>query len=656
VDTTFTLKQNIPFTIKAVLKNPSCAKADGSIEITPSPVDNYTFTKDLVRALSNSLAAKTYNVRIANQSGCSIDTSFTLKGSPDFSLKANIQRSLCGKSDGALNLVMTPSTSSDVYIVSGDLTSISNSGLQAKTYKINVARQGTSCTLDTSLVVGNLADFGIFATLSKPTCGSSDGRITFVMTPSTLTYSVAGDLTALANSNLAAKVYKVTITSSNGCAKDTSFELLGQPNFTINPKVTGPGCNKTDGRIDLNISPAGASYEFLGDLKSAITNNLAAGTYNVRIVSGGTNACAKDTSFTFRSVKPIISLGAKDTIAICDNKPRLLKVKLTDSLNIAYNYTWYAGKDTLKLQLKDTITVNPDSTTRYIVDVKVDNGCASFDTVVVAKPSTIMLHNTTHDFVNDKFVKLTFSFKNRADYPSDSVYIYRKASAAADWKMIDSIPKNRNEYFNTLGNPSGGSYYYKIGLANQLNVCGEKLESKTQRTVKLSARGDEELETSYLNWNSFINWDSAVVEYQVWRGVEGGEIQYYFTANLDSIVEYINATDARKHCYRIRAIEKGGLRESWSNIACIDFLNLIKHYNIFTPNGDGHNDFLMFKNIKFYPGNELHVFNRWGNKVFSQSNYANNWDGDGLPAGTYYYILDLKDGSKPIQSDVLLHR
>jgi hypothetical protein len=57
-----------------------------------------------------------------------------------------------------------------------------------------------------------------------------------------------------------------------------------------------------------------------------------------------------------------------------------------------------------------------------------------------------------------------------------------------------------------------------------------------------------------------------------------------------------------------------------------------------------------------YKESELHVFNRWGNKVFESKNYNNDWDGGGLPAGTYYYILDLKDGSKPIQRDVLLHR
>jgi hypothetical protein len=36
------------------------------------------------------------------------------------------------------------------------------------------------------------------------------------------------------------------------------------------------------------------------------------------------------------------------------------------------------------------------------------------------------------------------------------------------------------------------------------------------------------------------------------------------------------------------------------------------------------------------------VWNRWGNLVLDRENYKNNWDGDDLPGGTYYYILDVE--------------
>ncbi|SDQ21560.1 T9SS type B sorting domain-containing protein [Flagellimonas zhangzhouensis] len=82
-------------------------------------------------------------------------------------------------------------------------------------------------------------------------------------------------------------------------------------------------------------------------------------------------------------------------------------------------------------------------------------------------------------------------------------------------------------------------------------------------------------------------------------------------------------------------------------------------YNEFSPNGDGVNDTFRIDCLSRYPNNTLEVFNRWGTMVHHAKNYKNDWDGtadgqkgDGLPAGTYYYVLDLGDGSEP-QTDWL---
>ena len=81
-------------------------------------------------------------------------------------------------------------------------------------------------------------------------------------------------------------------------------------------------------------------------------------------------------------------------------------------------------------------------------------------------------------------------------------------------------------------------------------------------------------------------------------------------------------------------------------------------YNEFSPNGDGVNEFFKIDCISRYPNNVLQVYNRWGNIVYEKRSYNNDWDGtstgratvqqgDLLPVGTYYYVLDLGDGSEP---------
>ncbi len=65
--------------------------------------------------------------------------------------------------------------------------------------------------------------------------------------------------------------------------------------------------------------------------------------------------------------------------------------------------------------------------------------------------------------------------------------------------------------------------------------------------------------------------------------------------------------------------------------------------NIFTPNGDNVNDTFFIPGLDTYSDNELTIINRWGNHVYEKVNYKNDWAGDGLPEGTYYYLLKVKN-------------
>ncbi|RZK97747.1 MAG: gliding motility-associated C-terminal domain-containing protein, partial [Hymenobacter sp.] len=72
--------------------------------------------------------------------------------------------------------------------------------------------------------------------------------------------------------------------------------------------------------------------------------------------------------------------------------------------------------------------------------------------------------------------------------------------------------------------------------------------------------------------------------------------------------------------------------------------------NAFTPNGDGRDDTWEIERIGNFSGNQVIVFNRWGNKIFETQHYqrGNEWDGTmkGQPApfGTYYYLIKLGTG------------
>jgi gliding motility-associated-like protein len=74
--------------------------------------------------------------------------------------------------------------------------------------------------------------------------------------------------------------------------------------------------------------------------------------------------------------------------------------------------------------------------------------------------------------------------------------------------------------------------------------------------------------------------------------------------------------------------------------------------NIFSPNGDGINDRWVIEHLESYPGCIIQLFNRYGQQVLKMVNYTTPWDGKingkDAPVGTYYYIIDPRNGRQPM--------
>ena len=87
--------------------------------------------------------------------------------------------------------------------------------------------------------------------------------------------------------------------------------------------------------------------------------------------------------------------------------------------------------------------------------------------------------------------------------------------------------------------------------------------------------------------------------------------------------------------------------------------NCMVVFNEISPNGDGVNDFFVVSCLDQFPNNVVRIYNRWGNIVFEKENYDNSFVGRSngranfqedelLPVGTYYYTIDLGQGTQPM--------
>jgi gliding motility-associated-like protein len=81
--------------------------------------------------------------------------------------------------------------------------------------------------------------------------------------------------------------------------------------------------------------------------------------------------------------------------------------------------------------------------------------------------------------------------------------------------------------------------------------------------------------------------------------------------------------------------------------------------NAISPNGDLINDVWNIGNIDLYPNVEIKIYNNWGELMWkSERGYPRPWNGRSngakLPIDSYFYMIDLHNGSRPVGGSVTI--
>jgi len=146
---------------------------------------------------------------------------------------------------------------------------------------------------------------------------------------------------------------------------------------------------------------------------------------------------------------------------------------------------------------------------------------------------------------------------------------------------------------------------------------------------------------------------------QLFPEVTGTDLTYLWNpgTQLDDIYKqnpWCTATDDIS--YSLKVTGKGGCMASDDIFILV--LKPPEMPNAFSPNGDGINDYWVIKYINRYPDASIDVFDRYNQKVFHSDNYSTPWDGKfnqkPLPVGTYYYVINPKNGLNTISGSVTI--
>jgi gliding motility-associated-like protein len=122
------------------------------------------------------------------------------------------------------------------------------------------------------------------------------------------------------------------------------------------------------------------------------------------------------------------------------------------------------------------------------------------------------------------------------------------------------------------------------------------------------------------------------------RNPSTGPLNYFWT--------FGDGTSSSTDASPIHEYSKGGsfpvvvnIYNEYCSETATDIINIapVNIPNLFTPNADTHND--CFEITGLYTNWHVEVYNRWSKCIFKSDNYQNDFCGDDLSSGVYFYLV-----------------
>jgi gliding motility-associated-like protein len=648
---------------------------------------NFTVTNSIM--LIAFISEKTDVDCKGNSTGSATVSIINGVGPYTYQWKNNLGNDVDGSNPSITNLP------ADIYFV----TVTDNSDLRTATTSIQINEP--SQVLSTTLLGTNVTCFG-----------EMDGIADMSVTGGTLPYNFSWSNGAVVEDllNVEGGTYFVTVTDNKGCTANNSVEITEPLAMDINISIDQPiQCNgDRTGRVTAAATGGTGTKTYQwddpGNQNAQTATELGAGNYHVTA-----------TDLIGCTINGQVELLEPDPLVLSEEHQDISCVGLTNGqINLSvnggtptFNYDWSNGAITQDISGLDTGT--------YSVIVTDAHNCIAELSTSISEPEPISfqiidLTNVTCADYADGIITITavggagnylYSTNGGLDYHADNTFTEVAAGEYTlkifdgnDCESADSIveitqPEGTtlvstditnatcNGYSDgsiaiTASNPVGGLTYSIDNGITYLDNSGvfENLATGIYPLAIRDNDGCEQtfddititepdpiiLDTTIQHANGDQNGSIAVL-------ATGGTSPYNYTL-LYGAVDTTNTTGLFDNLipedYFTYVIDNNLCNSDTLSITILQTSTLITIYDAFSPNNDGRNDVWNIGNISLYPDCKVTIFNTWGNEVFSSKGYTEPWDGKyndkDLPAGTYYYIIDLGDGSDPLSGPVSIVR
>jgi gliding motility-associated-like protein len=377
------------------INNSSCQVPNGSLDIAITPGGNYSFiwstgatSEDL-----QDIGAGAYAVTVADQNGCSADTSFTvLDSSTPFALSAlTNSNTVCVAANGSIDLTIAPA-GSYVFIWSNGNTTEDLQGLSAGSYSVTVTDPNQCVGIDTFIVSDNTPPMDVTAVITGDTCNAGRGGIDLTVLPGSNSYLWSNGSTVEDLSDVAAGAYFVTITNASGCVATDSFLVNNVNNsFTISGNSTNnTSCNTPTGAIDLSITPSGP-YTILwsNGMATEDLSQLNEGIYKVTVSDAA--GCSSVADFNIQDLATPIAVSYEVGPSHCAAADGFIELGITPATG--NTVIWSNGSSN-----EDLIGITAGN---YFVTITNGNGCDTSLAFVIPDSGSTFIASAITSSVTD---------------------------------------------------------------------------------------------------------------------------------------------------------------------------------------------------------------------------------------------------------------
>tara|TARA_R110001592_G_scaffold325782_4_gene606140 strand:+ start:22831 stop:25458 length:2628 start_codon:yes stop_codon:yes gene_type:complete len=316
----------------------------------------------------------------------------------------------------------------------------------------------------------------------------------------------------------------------------------------------------------------------------------------------------------------------------------------------------------------DTSYINPNQNTviaarNYVLDFFVDDILY-----------TSSLANSLHIIATPTDNQIRLSWESNNAWSDTLIRIYRKPSTSTVFSLLDEI-EGREFTDNAVENGNTYCYYivehskYINPLADQdisnysQQICSTPIDNVAPCPPTVDVQVDcTERKLQFNLTKSATDCDDDVESFNLYfSNLETGPfIKVDSTDGSNTTFLYQNDTLGITGCFYFTSTDTTGNESNISEILCNDECDDYILPNVFTPNGDGANDFFRPFPFSGILSADVKILNRWGKLVFETDDPNILWDGkyqdSGKDAGegVFFYVITItKYGiEQPVKQDI----